>query len=439
MAKSKDQITDWESVKEPITDWEPVGTKEDSALKTFAENTIEALPAMGGMIGGTVGAVGGLGVGAVPLSLLGAGAGESARQLIQYLRGKYQPQTFLRPTEDVAKEMAGMAAGEGAGAVISKLPIKTISSMLTGTPKEAIEYALSRPSQVLSAAGKKAIDVATKAKETLLAKNEAEREAISSARDIFRKKFGSVNVPTETIKGRAEEMLGKLVPESTTAGEIGPLSSKRVERYGGLLEKGLTTPEPVDPLLVGDTGKRIPVQEAGNLQKFADELDAKITFSQSKLPGNNSKGMAFLKTLRGMVKQSLHGLDPNGLAAADEAFTKWASDAKFLKNLENPQKMEAFSTSLFQPNKEGARRAVQRNLGVAGDEMLDLSAGAAFKPRTMSNMYGSDIVRALIRPTGITSPWLHKQLLLRGAPIVSQPIPVIGPSFSLWGNPKENL
>src|SRR5580765_8442894 len=96
-------------VDEPLTAAEQQAVKSTYqdipalAPRTWTDTAVDALPAVGGMVGGALGSLSGiptLGLGAVPGAITGAtvlgGGGEAARQLINRVRGRDAPST---PTE----------------------------------------------------------------------------------------------------------------------------------------------------------------------------------------------------------------------------------------------------------------------------------------------------------------------------------------------------
>lgn len=101
--------------------------------RTWTDTAVDALPMIGGTLGGVMGGIGGtafgVGVGGVPGAVggaaLGGGAGESARQLINRARGKAAPGTPGAAAGDIATagaiqggaELLGQGVVKGASAV----------------------------------------------------------------------------------------------------------------------------------------------------------------------------------------------------------------------------------------------------------------------------------------------------------------------------------
>lgn len=101
-----------------------------SADRTWKDTAVDALPMVGGAVGGTVGGIGGaafgLGVGGAPGAIggatLGGAAGESVRRLVQLARGKRKPgaSTMGEDAAGIATEGAIQGASEAVGGAVGK-------------------------------------------------------------------------------------------------------------------------------------------------------------------------------------------------------------------------------------------------------------------------------------------------------------------------------
>lgn len=107
----------------------PPKTGRGPKARTWTDVAVDALPAVGGGIGGIVGGIGGtafgLGIGGVPGAIGGAGlggaTGEAAKQLINRYRGKAgTPTSVAEAARDMALQGGIQAAGEATGQGLMK-------------------------------------------------------------------------------------------------------------------------------------------------------------------------------------------------------------------------------------------------------------------------------------------------------------------------------
>lgn len=102
----------------------PAAPARPEPARTWTDTAVDAIPTaaagVGGLIGGAGGTAFGLGFGGVPGAVggaaLGGAAGESARQLINRVRGKEAPATPVDAASAIASEGATQGASELAGA-----------------------------------------------------------------------------------------------------------------------------------------------------------------------------------------------------------------------------------------------------------------------------------------------------------------------------------
>lgn len=107
----------------------PPPTSPTTPPRTWADTAVDALPTIGGIAGGLIGGAGGsvlgVGVGGVPGSVggaaLGGGFGESAKQLINRVRGAEAPSTAGGAAANIGAAGAVQGAGELAGAGAAKV------------------------------------------------------------------------------------------------------------------------------------------------------------------------------------------------------------------------------------------------------------------------------------------------------------------------------
>lgn len=114
--------------------------------RSWTDTAVDALPAVGGALGGIVGGVGGtafgLGVGGVPGAVggaaLGGGAGEAARQLVNRVRGKPAPVTEQEAAAAIAKQAGIQGAAQGVGEVAGPLLSATGSRLMQSAAKPTL-------------------------------------------------------------------------------------------------------------------------------------------------------------------------------------------------------------------------------------------------------------------------------------------------------------
>ena len=94
---------------------EPVDSKPE---RTWTDTAVDALPFVGGAIGGIVGAP--TGPGAIGAAALGAAGGEGWRQVINRVRGKGGPVTMTEAAGNIATEGAVSGASQAAGLGLAK-------------------------------------------------------------------------------------------------------------------------------------------------------------------------------------------------------------------------------------------------------------------------------------------------------------------------------
>lgn len=123
-----------------------------------------------------------------------------------------------------------------------------------------------------------------------------------------------------------------------------------------------------------------PEKSAGDLQKFADYLKTQVTqFDQSKLPGSSdTPSQANMRRLYGQVKGSLHGLDPEGLGAADKRYSDFANLSDMFGRLEDPSKAESVISNFYGKNKTMQQEAAEELLPNSMESIKDIAADKSF-------------------------------------------------------------
>lgn len=118
--------------------------------RTWTDTAVDALPMVGGTVGGILGGMGGtafgVGIGGVPGAVGGAallgGAGESAKQLINRARGKAAPAT----PSDAASAIATQGAIQGGAELIGQGVVKGASAVGRGLYRGYLKPSLAKAS-----------------------------------------------------------------------------------------------------------------------------------------------------------------------------------------------------------------------------------------------------------------------------------------------------
>jgi hypothetical protein len=114
--------------------------------RTWTDTAVDALPAIGGTLGGIVGGIGGTafgaGIGGVPGAMggaaLGGGAGEAARQLVNRARGAEAPATPAAAAGDIALQGGINGALEGVGQAVGPMLTKGAQAVYRGYLKPSL-------------------------------------------------------------------------------------------------------------------------------------------------------------------------------------------------------------------------------------------------------------------------------------------------------------
>lgn len=113
------QLAEWDG-----KGWRPVS--KSAPARTWTDTAVDALPAVGGMVGGALGGAAGalptLGLGGVPGAMVGAGVlgagGEAAKQLINRARGLQAPSSAGEAATAIGEQGALQGGLEGAGRAV---------------------------------------------------------------------------------------------------------------------------------------------------------------------------------------------------------------------------------------------------------------------------------------------------------------------------------
>lgn len=115
------------------------------AKQTWTDTAVDALPIVGGAVGGMLGAMTGIptmGLTSAPAAITGAGilgaGGEAAKQLINRYRGKAAPGTITDAASDIALSGASNAAMEGGGQAIAAVGAPVARAVYRGFLKPSL-------------------------------------------------------------------------------------------------------------------------------------------------------------------------------------------------------------------------------------------------------------------------------------------------------------
>ncbi len=157
--------------------------------RTWTDTAVDALPMVGGAIGGTVGGIGGtvlgMGVGGAPGAIggatLGGAAGESARRLVQLARGKRKPgeSTMGEDAAGIATEGAIQGASEAVGGAVGKGLQKGGRAIYRGLlkPSKAIREGFGGGDAVVQTLMDEGATISGKGLDKITGKLEASRDA----------------------------------------------------------------------------------------------------------------------------------------------------------------------------------------------------------------------------------------------------------------------
>lgn len=303
------------------------------------------------------------------------------------------------------------------------------SGLLSGVNSEAVDRLIQRPTEVLASGEKgRAFDIAEKGREELMGRNAVEQGKISNARKEFAQKFGDKEVNTQPIIDQNQGFLNQKAPVN---GEEGAVSVKEASELKNLENKRLKQPG------VGSEMESIveSKKSAGSLQRFADYLDSKIkTFENSRLPGGSDTAhQGQLRSMRAKVKEALHGMDPEGLKAADKQFHEYAKEVDSLGKLEDPSTMESFVNNLYGPNKTRTRSIADKYVPETAEALKDLGASKAFdkvgpagSPHGFRNIVSGGLLGTgaythspgMMASSILLQPAVHKQVIGRASQLI---------------------
>jgi hypothetical protein len=134
------QLAEWDG-----KGWAPVAEQPAATPRTWTDTAVDALPAIGGAIGGIGGTLAGLptlGLGSVPGAIAGAtvlgGGGEAAKQLINRWRGKPAPQTSGDAATQIGEQGAMQGAMEAGGQAAMPMLEKAGTAVYRGYLKPSL-------------------------------------------------------------------------------------------------------------------------------------------------------------------------------------------------------------------------------------------------------------------------------------------------------------
>lgn len=134
------QIAEWDG-----KGWAPVAEQAAATPRTWTDTAVDALPAIGGAIGGIGGTLSGLptlGVGSVPGAIIGAsvlgGGGEALKQSINRWRGKPAPQTSGDAATQIGEQGAIQGALEAGGQAAMPILEKAGTAVYRGYLKPSL-------------------------------------------------------------------------------------------------------------------------------------------------------------------------------------------------------------------------------------------------------------------------------------------------------------
>lgn len=175
-----------------------------------------ALPIAGGILGGATGAIGGLGIGSVPLSIAGAGIGAGGGYALEDLLGDYFGAEELDPMQKLQQaggEVIGSSAGQATG-----LGVARGLGLATHPIKPLINYI-----DDLLTRSKKTIDVSK-------ALTRLREEGLKGEKGLIAKGVG--NEATKAFKklsGDLTSALSELVPDQIIPTKL-PISTANIHR-----------------------------------------------------------------------------------------------------------------------------------------------------------------------------------------------------------------
>lgn len=397
-----------------------------------------ALPTAGMMLGGAAAGAAAapetLGTGSIPAAVAGAGAGGAAGEGARIAVGKALG-TYKGDASDVASDVAGEGVGSAAaelgGKVIGKVPIpgtgmnidaatkagleklvsgtKGVLTKMSGalTDKDAAAYLrlMDRPNQVGKALRPgNTLAVSRAAQDELAGRAGSEDALISQARKTFAEKYGREPINTDEMQKAVTEF--QQANALNTSGHSG-MTQGELDELQGLKDNDLSTTRQTAPEVraseinpradfsrgvVIDRGPEFqvqpaaqvtePVKGAGELQKTADWLQQQVTPSayNTNLPTTRSaKSVGAYQRLLGLLKDSFHKMDPEGLGKADARFSDYAGKAKLLGPIENDATGESFAANLFGKNKGARQEAAQELIPRSYEDMADIGAAKHLK------------------------------------------------------------
>lgn len=248
---------------EPIAEPAPAGPP-----RTWTDTAVDALPMVGGAVGGTVGGIGGtvagFGVGGVPGAIggaaLGGGAGEAARQLMNRVRGQAAPPTMGAAAADIGKEGALQGVMEGAGQAVMPVVGKVAESVYRGYLKPSLSRVnLPKATQIVKDAIQEAIPVT--------------KGGLQRADELIGELNGKVNDILSQATGRTVD-LGDM------ANQVRAWATRTFDRPGR---------DPRDLKAAMDVADRIDQHPSVNPTSLGNQMAGKTTASVDMVTANQVK------------------------------------------------------------------------------------------------------------------------------------------------------
>lgn len=324
----------------------------------------------------------------------GAGAGEVAREAIGRELGTYHaPFLSEQSDQDVGNQMIRGGVGELGGRVIGAVPLpKAMGGDVQGAISKVASKALAAPSwlamggplspipfsdiarvaerpQGVSAAGKSGFGLRT-AEQGEKELSQTMRDATVASRqasDQFRSTFGDQQPNKSAVVAQTLDWLERHGPNELGDSRVTPEEYDEILRELGLIESG----------------------NADTMLTQAQRLNENMPASAMTKPAGQASNtmLSQRKAMAKGIKDSLHTLDPEGLALADATFSAKKDMAKTLSPIQG-ETQEGVVNNLWGKNATARQEAAEAlTPKTYSGPLLDLRARQAFE---REGMLGAD-------------------------------------------------